>query len=114
MYHELRKRGTSPFPEIAEGGRPLVALLVAAVQRDGRYWRMIGRSAGIPGTGVIDPIVWSGRAVQGGFVDLLDVRSCINVSGFRLERGELLAIMDISARAISLPDRPRTGRYLAA
>ena len=87
-----------------------MALLVAAVQRDGRYWRMIGRSAGIPGTGVIDPIVWSGRAVQGGFVDLLDVRSCINVSGFRLERGELLAIMDISARAISLPDRPRTGR----
>jgi hypothetical protein len=26
--------------------------------------------------------VWSGRALQEGFVDLADVRSCINVSGF--------------------------------
>jgi hypothetical protein len=29
-----------------------------------------------------DPDVWSGRALQEGFVDLADVRSCINVSGF--------------------------------
>jgi hypothetical protein len=29
-----------------------------------------------------DPYVWSGRALQEGFVDLADVRSCINVSGF--------------------------------
>ena len=29
-----------------------------------------------------DPNVWSGRALQEGFVDLADVRSCINVSGF--------------------------------
>jgi hypothetical protein len=29
-----------------------------------------------------DPHVWSGRALQEGFVDLADVRSCINVSGF--------------------------------
>src|SRR4029077_16446280 len=36
-------------------------------------------------------------------------RSCINVSGFCLERW-LLAIMDISARAISLSDRPRPGQ----
>jgi hypothetical protein len=37
------------------------------------------------------------------------MRSCINVSGLRLERVVLRAIMDISARAISLADRPRTG-----
>ena len=42
------------------------------------------------------------RRVGGG-------RSCINVSGFCLERW-LLAIMDISARAISLSDRPRPGQ----
>jgi hypothetical protein len=29
-----------------------------------------------------DPTVWSGRGLQEGFVDLADVRSCINVSGF--------------------------------
>ena len=28
-----------------------------------------------------DPNVWSGRALQEGFVDLLALRSCINVSG---------------------------------
>jgi hypothetical protein len=28
-----------------------------------------------------DPTVWSGRALQEGFVELADVRSCINVSG---------------------------------
>src|SRR6267142_2637353 len=36
-------------------------------------------------------------------------RSCINVSGLRLERVLLRAIMDISARAFSLADRPRSG-----
>jgi hypothetical protein len=30
----------------------------------------------------LTPNVWSGRALQEGFVDLADVRSCINVSGF--------------------------------
>jgi hypothetical protein len=33
-------------------------------------------------TARFDPNVWSGRALQEGFVDLADVRSCINVSGF--------------------------------
>jgi hypothetical protein len=28
-----------------------------------------------------DPLVWSGRASQEGFVDLSALRSCINVSG---------------------------------
>jgi len=34
-------------------------------------------------TDVNDPIVWSGRAavLQEVYVDLADVRSCINVSG---------------------------------
>jgi len=43
-------------------------------------------------------VLWSGG-----------VRSCINVSGLWLERVVLPAIMDISARAISLADRPRSG-----
>jgi hypothetical protein len=34
-------------------------------------------------------------------------RSCINVSGLRLERFVLLATMDISAHAVSLAVRPR-------
>jgi hypothetical protein len=34
----------------------------------------------------LDPNVWSGRALQEDFVDLSDVRSCINVSGLSLER----------------------------
>jgi len=36
-------------------------------------------------------------------------RSCINVSGLWLERFAFRAIMDISARAISLAVRPRPG-----
>lgn len=43
------------------------------------------------------------------FEFIRQVRSCINVSGLCLERGVLRAIMGISAPAISLPDRPRTG-----
>jgi hypothetical protein len=39
------------------------------------------------------------------------MRSCINVSGLWLERIVLPAIMDISARAISLADRPRSGPF---
>jgi len=53
-----------------------------------------------------DPDVWSGRALQEAFVDLSALRSCINVSGLWLEH-VLRAIMDISARASSLADRPR-------
>src|SRR5215471_10156340 len=47
--------------------------------------------------------------VARGFIDLLALRSCINVSGLRLERFVLRAIMDISAPAFSLADRPRMG-----
>ena len=39
-----------------------------------------------PQTGRDHPNVWSGRALQEVFVDLADVRSCINVSGLCLER----------------------------
>src|SRR5262245_4344426 len=45
------------------------------------------------------------------FHRLWQMRSCINVSGLRLERFELRAIMDISTHAISLPVRPRTGPF---
>jgi len=51
------------------------------------------------------PNVWSGRASQGD-MSIWRVRSCINVSGLWLER-VLRAIMDISARTISLADRPQ-------
>jgi hypothetical protein len=54
-----------------------------------------------------DPNVWSGRASQE--VSLIwrfvVLHQCIQC----LERVMLPAIMDISARAISLPDRPRPG-----
>ena len=52
--------------------------------------------------------VWSGRASQEVFVDLSVVRSCINVSGLRLEH-VLRATMDISAPAFSLAGRPQVG-----
>src|SRR5215813_14666131 len=53
-----------------------------------------------------DPDVWSGRAVQEAFGRRWQMRSCVNVFGLRLEH-ELRAIMDISAHAILLADRPR-------
>jgi hypothetical protein len=46
--------------------------------------------------------------VARGFVELA-MRSCINVSGLSSERVVLPATMDISARVISLADRPRPG-----
>jgi len=46
--------------------------------------------------------------LQENFVEFGGERSCINVSGLLLER-RLLAIMDISARAISLAERPQRG-----
>jgi hypothetical protein len=55
-----------------------------------------------------DPHVWSGRAVQEVFVDPADtvLHQCIRpLLGAVLLR----AIMDISAHAISLTDRPRAG-----
>ena len=58
-----------------------------------------------------DPNVWSGRALQEVFVDLARVRSCINVFGLSLERDVLRAIMEISARAISVTI-PRQSRGL--
>src|ERR1019366_1516981 len=52
---------------------------------------------------MVRPCVASGFCRAGG------ERSCINVSGLSLERVVLRAIMDISARAISLAERPRAG-----
>jgi hypothetical protein len=37
--------------------------------------------AALTDSAAFDPNVWSGRALQEDFVDLSDVRSCINVSG---------------------------------
>jgi len=53
---------------------------------------------------MVRPCVASGFRRTGG------ERSCINVSGLWLERFALLATMDISARASSLCDRPRSGQ----
>ena len=60
-----------------------------------------------------DPNVWSGRALQEAFVDLSALRSCINVSGLWLEH-VLRAIMDISARATSVPDRPQWANWVTS
>jgi hypothetical protein len=38
-----------------------------------------------PRNGANDPFLWSGRAFQEVFIDLSASRSCINVSGLRLE-----------------------------
>jgi hypothetical protein len=38
-----------------------------------------------PRNGANDPFLWSGRALQEVFIDLSASRSCINVSGLRLE-----------------------------
>ena len=55
-----------------------------------------------------DPDVWSGRALQEGFVELAAavLHQCI-----RSQVGAVVlrTIMDISARATSLTDRPRSG-----
>jgi hypothetical protein len=51
--------------------------------------------------------------VAGGFIDLAALRSCIDVSGLALERIVAPAIMAISARAFSLPDRPQAGPICA-
>jgi hypothetical protein len=54
---------------------------------------------------VDDQNVWSGRALQENFVELA-VSGLASMYPALLERG-LLAIMDISARAISLAERPQ-------
>ena len=61
-----------------------------------------------------DPIVWSGRALQEDFADVADVRSCINVSGLWLELIALRAIMEISAPAVSLADRPQRAKRVTS
>src|SRR5262249_36340559 len=61
-----------------------------------------------------DQNVWSGRALQEKFFELADVRSCINVSGLGLEPFVLRAIMDISARAISLAVRPQRAIWVTS
>ena len=81
---------------------------IARSQIDFRFRWKSGRAADITAISEFDPNVWSGRAVQEASSTWL-MRSCINVSGLCLERVVLRAIMDISAHAVSLPDRPRPG-----
>jgi hypothetical protein len=46
-----------------------------------RFEGRSGRSLSDDAASTHDPNVWSGRALQEDFVELADVRSCINVSG---------------------------------
>jgi hypothetical protein len=82
--------------------------LFAATQYFGRFRReadIDGRAA-LTSTDAIDPNVWSGRAVQEVFVDPADavLHQCIRPLIGALCSG---LIMDISAPAFSLPDRPQ-------
>jgi hypothetical protein len=90
MYGSVRgTRGNSrPYRDklLLQCRRPLLALFVESLQCT--ISGAIGGAADMPRarrahqSDVNDPNVWSGRALQEGFVDLADVRSCINVSGF--------------------------------
>src|SRR5882724_8866410 len=62
------------------------------------YRRQPGKHLLFASIAHVDPNVWSGRALQ-EVSSTWQMRSCINVSGLRLERVVLRAIMDISARA---------------
>jgi hypothetical protein len=79
-----------------------------SVGRGGQLSRVDQNCLRRSSTGACDPLygpaVWCKR-----FSSIRQIRSCINVSGLCLERGVLRAIMDISAHAISLAERPRTG-----
>ena len=63
-------------------------------------------SRGSPNSVAIDPHVWSGRALQEVFVEVAVavLHQCIRSL---IGAGLLRTIMDISARAISLADRPQ-------
>ena len=54
-----------------------------------------------------DPDVWSGRALQEGFVELAVSGLASMYPAFDLELDGLLAIMENSAPASSLADRPQ-------
>src|SRR5664280_2866987 len=65
------------------------------------------------GIDAIDPDVWSGRALQEVFVDLASavLHQCIrSLIGAVLLR----TIMDISARAVSLSDRPQWASWVTS
>ena len=57
-----------------------------------------------------DPYVWSGRTSQVDFAELAVSGLASMYPAFDWSV-MLLAIMDISAPAISLPDRPRMGHF---
>jgi hypothetical protein len=65
--------------------------------------------AGATGASGPDPNVWTGGALQEKSVSDGVIWSRTNVSGLWVELIWLLAIMEISAHATSLADRPRTG-----
>jgi hypothetical protein len=83
-------------------------LSTATLQQVGSYLGYTFRDACIPREAPPDPDVWSGRASQEVFIDLaiLVLHQCIRplIGAFCAP-----AIMDISAPAFSLPDRPQMG-----
>jgi hypothetical protein len=76
----------------------VLAKLNHTLAEDVRYRRNSGKHLLAMSFSHFDPNVWSGRALQ-EVSSTWQMRSCINVSGLRLERVVLRAIMDISARA---------------
>ena len=90
-------------------GRLLSQNVSAGTALTGSYHRQCGKHMLAVSSSHRDPNGWSGRASQEVFVELAAVRflhQCIRP----LVGGDVLrAIMDVSARAISLADRPRTG-----
>jgi hypothetical protein len=79
---------------------------------DVRSWSNSGRHLLAASISGFDPHVWSGRASQEVFVDLASavLHQCIR----SLELVVLGTIMDISARAFSLADRPQRAIWVTS
>jgi hypothetical protein len=98
MY-EVRSRpeaGRASVPPICHLGRGRVALGHLEIAIENRTFPHLP----------IDPIVWSGRALQVDFAAMAVSGLASMYPAFDWS-DVLLAVMDISARAISLPDRPQ-------
>jgi hypothetical protein len=78
-----------------------------------RYWSKSGKHLLVASISPFDPDVWSGRALQEVFVEVAVavLHQCIRSL---IGAGLLRTIMDISARAISLTDRPQRAIWVTS
>lgn len=90
----------NPQRPIAADANTLISLPLLGAQRTWRA-QLLAPVRSRMTRYMVRPCVASGFRRAGG------ERSCINVSGLTVERFVLRAIMDISARAISLAERPQ-------